>query len=82
MRKVTPKERLLEYKIEEGWEPLCRFLGKEIPKEPFPHTNEKDYLNEKITIMMRKRGAKVIGGALMYAIPVVLSMAVVWWSYT
>ncbi|CAK8690871.1 uncharacterized protein LOC143450106 [Clavelina lepadiformis] len=23
----------------EGWEPLCAFLGKEVPSEPFPHRN-------------------------------------------
>lgn len=25
--------------MEDGWEPLCRFLGKEVPDEPFPHAN-------------------------------------------
>ena len=27
------------YRIGEGWEPICKFLGKPIPKEPFPHMN-------------------------------------------
>ncbi len=26
----------------EGWEPLCRFLGKPVPKEPFPTENTKN----------------------------------------
>lgn len=39
IRGLVPKERLLEWSIEDGWEPLCEFLGKPIPKEPFPHTN-------------------------------------------
>jgi len=34
-----PKDRLLVYRIGEGWEPICKFLGKPIPKEPFPHMN-------------------------------------------
>lgn len=25
--------------MEDGWEPLCEFLGKEVPDEPFPHLN-------------------------------------------
>lgn len=25
----------------EGWDKLCPFLGREIPDEPFPHTNKK-----------------------------------------
>lgn len=35
-----PEERLLEYEIKEGWEPLCRFLGKEVPGEDFPRVND------------------------------------------
>ncbi|KAL8892831.1 MAG: hypothetical protein Q9215_000195 [Flavoplaca cf. flavocitrina] len=42
VRRVTPKERLLEYEVREGWEPLCRFLGKEIPEGDFPNVNDKD----------------------------------------
>lgn len=39
IRGLVPKERLLEWSVEDGWEPLCRFLGKPIPEEPFPHVN-------------------------------------------
>lgn len=37
--KVAP-ERLLEYKLGSGWEPLCSFLGEPIPDLPFPHEDE------------------------------------------
>jgi hypothetical protein len=37
---LVPKERLLEWDVIDGWEPLCKFLGKEIPKETFPRTND------------------------------------------
>lgn len=40
VRAAVPKERLLEYKLGSGWEPLCKFLGKEVPDVPFPHRNE------------------------------------------
>lgn len=36
---LVPKERLLEWYIEDGWEPLCKFLGKPVPNVPFPHAN-------------------------------------------
>lgn len=26
--------------ISDGWEPLCKFLGKPIPNEPFPRSND------------------------------------------
>lgn len=35
-----PKEKLLEYQLGSGWEPLCEFLGKPVPDVPFPHLNE------------------------------------------
>lgn len=39
IRGLVPKERLLEWSVEDGWEPLCEFLGKPVPDEPFPHVN-------------------------------------------
>ncbi|KAF5024448.1 hypothetical protein F66182_3534 [Fusarium sp. NRRL 66182] len=32
---------VLTFQAEHGWEPLCRFLGKDVPDEPFPRLNEK-----------------------------------------
>lgn len=41
VKRLVPKERLLVMRLDEGWDPLCRFLGKEVPKgEPFPRVNE------------------------------------------
>jgi hypothetical protein len=39
VRGMVPKDRLLEWYIEDGWEPLCKFLGKPVPKVEFPHAN-------------------------------------------
>ncbi len=36
----VPSSRLLVFKVQDGWEPLCEFLDKEIPETPFPHLNE------------------------------------------
>nr|CAB3263010.1 uncharacterized protein LOC100186546 [Phallusia mammillata] len=36
----APKDKLLVYSIKEGWEPLCKFLGKEVPNTEFPHRNK------------------------------------------
>lgn len=40
MRAIAPPERLLEYRVGEGWEPLCEFLDVPVPKVPFPHVND------------------------------------------
>ena len=31
---------VLEFHVKEGWQPLCEFLGNEVPKSGFPHVNE------------------------------------------
>ncbi|MEH0156872.1 sulfotransferase family protein [Limibacter armeniacum] len=42
VKSTIPKERLLIFDPKDGWEPLCSFLGKEVPSEPFPRTNLKE----------------------------------------
>ena len=37
-------ERLLVFHPKEGWEPLCAFLGIEVPAEPFPRVNSREEL--------------------------------------
>ncbi|OTA97431.1 hypothetical protein M434DRAFT_7909 [Hypoxylon sp. CO27-5] len=41
IRGMVPPERRLEYKLGDGWEPLCAFLGKEVPDVPFPRLNDR-----------------------------------------
>ena len=28
------------FNVQEDWDPLCNFLGKEVPKKPFPWKNK------------------------------------------
>jgi len=37
----VPKEKLLVWNSEEGWKPLCEFLGVPTPECPFPRVNDK-----------------------------------------
>ena len=39
VRETVPAERLLVYRPGDGWEPLCAFLGCEVPAEPYPRVN-------------------------------------------
>ena len=42
IRKQVPPERRLEYKMGDGWEPLCAFLGVPVPEGvEFPRENDK-----------------------------------------
>jgi len=48
VRRVIPADRLLEYNVSEGWEPLCKFLGKPVPEAPFPRVNSTDEFQARL----------------------------------
>ncbi|WP_372366686.1 sulfotransferase family protein [Candidatus Uabimicrobium sp. HlEnr_7] len=39
VKDIIPKEKLLIYEVSQGWQPLCQFLGCNIPNEIFPQKN-------------------------------------------
>lgn len=41
VRAAVPEDNLLVFDVAEGWSPLCRFLGRKIPDEPFPNINDR-----------------------------------------
>lgn len=41
VRRNCPKQRLIEWRVSEGWGPLCNGLGVAIPNEPLPHLNAR-----------------------------------------
>ena len=58
---LVPTERLLEYNIRDGWGPLCRFLGEDVPcGEAFPHFND----TQSFVARCQRRNMKQIGNAL------------------
>jgi sulfotransferase family protein len=48
MRATVPAERLLEYRIGDGWEPLAEFLDVPVPDEPFPHYNDSAFFRQMV----------------------------------
>ena len=55
VKKHIPQERLLEFNVKEGWEPLCKFLEVSVPDVPFPH------LNDAKAIKAALHGAQLMG---------------------
>jgi hypothetical protein len=41
VKAAIPASRLLTYRVKDGWEPLCAFLGCPVPDGPFPRTNDR-----------------------------------------
>ncbi|XP_076810153.1 uncharacterized protein LOC143452898 [Clavelina lepadiformis] len=44
----APKDKLLVYSVKEGWKPLCKFLGVDVPSKPFPHKNKQGQMVEEL----------------------------------
>ena len=42
VRSLVPEERILNFQLRDGWGPLCKFLGKDVPQEAFPHVNDTE----------------------------------------
>ena len=48
VKSTVPADRLLVFSVDQGWEPLCAFLGTDVPDSPFPHANEGEGMFEKL----------------------------------
>lgn len=65
-----PPEKLLVFEVKQGWEPLCKFLGKPVPDQPFPHVNDTQGFKDMVKFYrVRQRVFK-------YGVPVVAVGAV------
>lgn len=49
----VPKKQLLIYEVADGWQPLCDFLGVQIPDESFPHLNKKENFRKMVKTMIK-----------------------------
>ncbi|KAM5439363.1 hypothetical protein MferCBS31731_004785 [Microsporum ferrugineum] len=47
IEELVPPGQLLHYRMGDGWEPLCEFLGKPVPDMEFPWVNEEAELKQK-----------------------------------
>jgi hypothetical protein len=51
VKREFPAERLLVYEVKEGWEPLCRFLGVDVPDVPFPRVNDAKEFQRRTSVV-------------------------------
>lgn len=82
-REMAPKERYLEYDVKEGWEPLCKFLDKPVPRDengnvkPFPHVNDSKMFNELLGPYIQKL---LLVRLAQYLLPcIVAAFGVIYW---
>jgi hypothetical protein len=77
VQEFVPADRLLVFRVQEGWEPLCEFLGCDVPQgTPFPHLNEG---RETLEALARER----LFGPWLRKVPIALGVGalvlLLWW---
>ena len=45
---AIPASRLLVYRAEQGWGPLCAFLGVPVPDQPYPVANTTEEFQARV----------------------------------
>ncbi|RDA89399.1 hypothetical protein CP532_6186 [Ophiocordyceps camponoti-leonardi (nom. inval.)] len=53
IKRMKPASELLIFDLNDGWEPLCRFLGKPVPSVAFPRVNERAAIKAKMVEIIR-----------------------------
>ncbi|KAG4435468.1 hypothetical protein IFR05_009040 [Cadophora sp. M221] len=82
VRSLVPKENLLEFRVQDGWEPLCKFLGQPVPMgSKFPNTNDnRDFVSRsrrRNRMQMLNVGVRFLEIAVLVAICAFL-VSVLW----
>ncbi|KAM3067988.1 hypothetical protein ACMFMG_011038 [Clarireedia jacksonii] len=78
IREIVPEERKLEYKMGDGWEPLCKFLGVDVPVGiPFPRENDKVEHAEEA----EKRTRRILLGVAKVAVPRAVGLVAITWGW-
>lgn len=49
VKRVIPADQLLVMELGEGWERMCKFLGKDVPSEPYPSVNSTEDFKKMVT---------------------------------
>jgi len=71
VKSQIPPGKLLIFSVDQGWAPLCEFLGKEIPQTAFPRANDK------ATMQKRQRQLSLFVRALVTIVAIII-IALIW----
>jgi hypothetical protein len=55
LKEVVPEDRLIFFNVKDGWEPLCKALGKQVPKDIlFPRINDGEAIDRTAKMHIRR----------------------------
>jgi hypothetical protein len=58
VRAAIPADRLLDYEVSQGWEPLCAFLGVDVPDGPMPKANTTEEFQSRAAPILEQHLGK------------------------
>jgi hypothetical protein len=72
VKATVPADKLLVFTVDQGWPPLCKFLGLPAPSTPFPKVNDRAEVKKVITDITKGAyvilgGCAVVAAGLIYA---------------
>ncbi len=67
VKAAVPPEKLLIFSVDQGWGPLCKFLGVPVPETPFPNVNDRAAIKKVIANMTRGAYLILTTGAVILA---------------
>lgn len=66
LKAAIPADKLLIFSVDQGWEPLCKFLGVEPPKTDFPNVNDRAEVKKTIADITKGAYVFLAIGALAF----------------
>lgn len=75
VKSYVPADKLLVFEVKDGWEPLCAFLGVEVPDKPFPRLNERGNFGGNVAfrqVRQRLLTVALIAGTLLMGLLLLL----------
>ena len=74
VKAALPPERLWIFSVTDGWEPLCKFLGVDVPKADFPNVNDRAEVKKTLAAFTK-------GAYMILAIAAVIIIALVFIAF-
>ncbi|KAK6064864.1 hypothetical protein SCUP234_12832 [Seiridium cupressi] len=75
------KDRVLRWKAQDGWRPLCEFLGRDVPDEEFPNRNALDQVVQKVMGSLMRDADEASRNMALVLGSAVAGMAALIWKY-
>jgi len=75
VKAAVPPDKLLVFSADQGFGPLCRFLGVPEPEEPFPNLNDRASFEKTRNGMLMGAYLTLAG----YAAAAIVGLFLVWW---